>query len=119
MGLRSLDDIEALIAFFEARGGMLHGFRWKDWADYKSSPPSQPVGPLDQVLGRGDGVSRSFQLRKTYASGEFSAERLITKPVATTLRVAIGGVEQPQALAWTLAGEGVLTFTTPPPKGPR
>ena len=40
LGLRALDDIEALIAFFEARGGQLHGFRWKDWADYKSCAPS-------------------------------------------------------------------------------
>lgn len=35
-GLRSLDDIEALISFFEARQGQLIGFRWKDWSDYKS-----------------------------------------------------------------------------------
>ncbi len=117
MGLRSLDDVEALIAFFEARGGMLHGFRWKDWADYKSSPPSQPVGPVDQVLGAGDGVSRSFQLRKTYASGGFSALRVITMPVLTTVRVALGGVEQPQALAWSLAAEGIITFTDAPAPG--
>ena len=39
LGLRSLDDVEALIAFFEARRGQLYGFRWKDWADYKSCLP--------------------------------------------------------------------------------
>jgi uncharacterized protein (TIGR02217 family) len=39
-GMRSLDDIAVLVAFFEARRGMLHGFRWKDWADYKSCAPS-------------------------------------------------------------------------------
>jgi hypothetical protein len=43
VGLRSLDDLQALIAFFEARRGQLHGFRWKDWADFKSSPASRPV----------------------------------------------------------------------------
>jgi len=25
-----------VVAFFEARNGRLHGFRYKDWADYKS-----------------------------------------------------------------------------------
>ena len=30
VGLRSLDDVEALIAFFEARRGQMFGFRWKD-----------------------------------------------------------------------------------------
>ena len=38
-GMRSLDDFAALIAFFEARRGQLHGFRWKDWADYKTCLP--------------------------------------------------------------------------------
>ena len=40
MGLRSLDDIATLIAFFEARQGQLIGFRWKDWSDFKSCAPS-------------------------------------------------------------------------------
>jgi uncharacterized protein (TIGR02217 family) len=35
LGLRSLDDVAALIAFFEARAGQMHGFRWKDWSDYR------------------------------------------------------------------------------------
>ena len=42
-GLRSLDDVAVLVAFFEARMGRLHGFRWKDWADYKSCPPSAAI----------------------------------------------------------------------------
>ena len=43
LGLRSPDDLEALLAFFEARRGPLHAFRWKDWADCKSCRPSRPV----------------------------------------------------------------------------
>lgn len=60
MGLRSLDDVSLLIAFFEARAGQLHGFRWKDWSDYKSSAPSVAPAFGDQVLGRGDGVRTAF-----------------------------------------------------------
>ena len=52
LGLRSLDDVEALIAFFEARRGQLYGFRWKDWSDYKSCRPSGDVGPLDMDMAR-------------------------------------------------------------------
>ena len=54
-GIRRADDLAAVIAFFEARNGRLHGFRWKDWGDYKSGLPSTPVTPIDQVLGTGDG----------------------------------------------------------------
>ena len=40
LGVRSLDDLAELIAFFEARHGQLSGFRWKDWTDFKSCLPS-------------------------------------------------------------------------------
>ena len=70
VGLQSLDDMAALIAFFEARAGQLHGFRWKDWSDYKSSAASVDPGFGDQVLGSGDGVAGAqrqpvFGLRRT------------------------------------------------------
>ena len=48
LGLRSLEDVEQLIAFFEARRGQLHGFRWKDWADFSSAP----AGASPQSLQR-------------------------------------------------------------------
>ena len=51
MGLRSLDDIQALLAFFEARAGQLHGFRWKDWSDYKSGRSAATPIFDDQLIG--------------------------------------------------------------------
>ena len=115
LGLRSLDDVERLIAFFEARQGMLHAFRWKDWADFKSCPASAKVSAFDQKLGQGDGVRRDFQLLKTYRSGEHKAERVITRPVAGSVRVAVGGVEQGEKLAWVLdASTGIVTFNDAP-----
>ena len=56
-GIRRADDLAAVIAFFEARNGRLHGFRWKDWGDFKSGLPSTPVTPIDQALGTGDGAT--------------------------------------------------------------
>ena len=52
-GIRRVDGLAAVVAFFEARNGRLHGFRYKDWADYKSCLPSQPVAPTDQPVGTG------------------------------------------------------------------
>lgn len=91
VGLRSLDDVELLIAFFEARRGQLNGFRWKDWADYKSCPPSREAAFDDQQIALGDGVARSFGLIKTYASGLESYVRPIAKPVAGTVRAGVDG----------------------------
>jgi uncharacterized protein (TIGR02217 family) len=91
LGVRSLDDLAEVIAFFEARRGQLHGFRWKDWTDFKSCRPSQAPSPLDQRLGVGDGVRREFALVKVYASGGAEYARPITKPVQGTVVAAVGG----------------------------
>lgn len=88
-GVRSLDDVAVLVAFFEARRGRLHGFRFKDFADFRSCAPSGVISPLDQALGVGDGERVSFQLIKLYGD----VERPIRKPVADTVRVAVDGVE--------------------------
>ena len=62
LGVRSLDDLAEVVAFFEARHGQLHGFRWKDWADYKSCAPSAAPAALDQRIGTGDGSATVFAL---------------------------------------------------------
>ena len=93
-GLASLADIETVVAFFEERRGRLHGFRWKDHADFKSCGADAAVSRLDQQLGLGDGVTASFQLVKRYGSGLRDYVRTITKPVAGTVVIAVGGAAE-------------------------
>ncbi|MCB1372261.1 MAG: DUF2460 domain-containing protein [Rhodobacteraceae bacterium] len=93
LGVRSLDDMAEVIAFFEARHGQLHGFRWKDWTDWKSCRPSAEPGIFDQKIGTGDGTTTVFQLSKSYASGSQSYVRPISKPVDGSVRLAVGGQE--------------------------
>ncbi len=118
VGMRSLDDVETLIAFFEARRGQLYGFRWKDWSDYKSCLPNDTPAYTDQVIGIGDGVKTDWQLTKTYASGGHEYVRPITKPVAGTVRVGIGGDEQQEAVHYEVdLTTGIVSFATPPDIG--
>lgn len=115
MGLRSLDDLAAVVAFFEARAGRLHGFRWKDWSDYKSCIPSQAPGFEDQQIGVGDGVTRRFQLHKLYRSGPGEYQRPVVKPVAGTVRAGIGGDELfPDDGFETDHARGEIIFAAPP-----
>ena len=115
-GIRRADDLAAVVAFFEARNGRLHGFRYKDWSDYKSALPSQAITATDQQIGNGTGSLQTFQLTKRYTSGAQTWVRTLTKPVAGTVRVALGMVEQ--ISGWTLdATTGVITFTTAPAGG--
>ena len=115
VGMRSLDDIETLIAFFEARRGQLYGFRWKDWSDFKSSLPNSDSAYEDQLIAWGDGVQTQFQLTKRYASGDFEYVRPITKPVLGTVRIGNQGVELQESIHWEIdLTTGVITFDTPP-----
>jgi uncharacterized protein (TIGR02217 family) len=118
VGLRSLDDVEALIAFFEARRGQMHGFRWKDWSDYKSCPASRRVSEGDQVIGMGDGVKITWPLIKTYRSGLEDYVRPIAKPVLGSVLVAVGDDPKVEGLEFLVdPATGIVTFEVAPPLG--
>lgn len=100
-GVKSLTDAQTLAAFFEARSGPLHSFRFRDPIDNNA---------VDQVIGEGDGESNLFQLVKLY--GDVS--RPITKPVASSVIVAVDG--QPVS-ASVDALTGVVSLNVAPPLG--
>lgn len=91
-GIRSLDEFNAVVAFFEERRGRLYGFRWKDHADWKSCPPEAAPNMLDQHIGTGDGSSTQFPLRKRYGSLHAPYDRPIAKPVAGSVTIAVAGI---------------------------
>lgn len=112
-GVKSYDDLHTLKEFFEARLGSLHGFRYKDFADFKSCPPLQTLSDTDQVLGTGDSVVTTFQIRKTYVSGSNSYIRDIKKPVAGSVVVSLDDVSQ--VSGWSVdTTTGIITFDTAP-----
>lgn len=118
LGLRSLEDVEALVAFFEARRGQLHGFRWKDWSDWKSARAQAEVSAFDQVLGTGNNQKVLFQLTKSYRSGDQSYVRPIRKPVEGTVQVAIDrDIKLPGQEYEVNMRTGEITFASPPPMG--
>jgi uncharacterized protein (TIGR02217 family) len=118
LGVRSLDDLAEVIAFFEARSGQLYGFRWKDWTDFKSCVPSAPVSAADQGLGTGDGTTKVFALRKTYASGTQDYVRPILKPVEGSVRVAVGGAAKAEGVDFTVDhAAGTVHFLAAPAAG--
>jgi uncharacterized protein (TIGR02217 family) len=109
-GVRTVDDLHAVIAFFEERRGKLHGFRWHDATDCKSCPPEKTPTMLDQVLGTGDATTSRFDLRKTYGTTFAPYARRITKPVAGSVLVAVAGVLQPPANVVIDTTSGAIIF---------
>lgn len=118
LGLQDLQDLYAVLEFFEARRGRLHGFRWKDWADYKSRDPVSATANNDVSLGTGDASTTDFQLQKVYSDAGGTYTREITKPVSGTVKVAVNGVDQTDGVDFTVnTTTGVITFTSPPGSG--
>lgn len=115
LGMRSMDDIDVLIAFFEARMGQMYAFRWKDWSDYKSSVATGTVTFEDQEIAVGDGVTAVFPLVKVYRSGGHTYTRPITKPVRNTVRVGVANDELQEGIDYEFdTTTGFVTFAHPP-----
>jgi uncharacterized protein (TIGR02217 family) len=110
-GVKSIEALAAVVAFFEERRGRLYGFRWHDRLDCRSGSPNAAPTPLDQLLGTGDGQQASFQLAKTYGGAHDPYIRPVRKPVAGTVRVAVAGQEQVPGADFTCdPASGLVTF---------
>lgn len=117
-GVKTLEALQAVVAFFEERRGRLYGFRWRDRLDSCSAATGNVVSPLDQVIGIGDGTTSTFQLIKTYGGAFAPYARTIGKPVNGSVRVAVAENEVAGGSAFTCdVTTGVVTFLpehTPP-----
>jgi uncharacterized protein (TIGR02217 family) len=110
-GVKSLDDLHAVIAFFEERRGKLYGFRWKDHADFKSCPPQSAIAATDQQLGLGTGAQSMFQLIKRYGAAFAPWDRTIAKPVAGTVLVGVDSTPQVLGTHFSVnSTTGIVTF---------
>ncbi|MDP1027784.1 DUF2460 domain-containing protein [Sphingomonas sp. KR1UV-12] len=78
-GVRSEEDIAALLDFFRARMGPARGFRLRDPFDWRGR---------DELIGTGDGATRRFALVRRYGA----SVRRITRPVAGSVSVAVAGL---------------------------
>jgi uncharacterized protein (TIGR02217 family) len=119
LGLRSEADLQLLLAFFRARRGQAHGFRFLDPLDSSSAVAGDNPAPTDQHIGTGDGVTTRFALIKAYGDAGLVDDppqnRRITRPWENSVLVAVDGVAL--ASGWALSPGGVIDFATPPAVG--
>jgi uncharacterized protein (TIGR02217 family) len=96
-GVKTETQWQALIAFFRARRGKAVGFRFKDWGDFKAV--NQPLLSLGGT---------QYQLVKQYVSGAVVSERIISKPVAGTVKLYRNSILQ--ASGWSIdTATGIIT----------
>jgi uncharacterized protein (TIGR02217 family) len=118
VGVRSEADLAALVAFFRARRGQAHGFRFRDPLDHDSRVRADGVvAAMDQVLGIGDGRTTRFALLKHYGDNGDPQRRRITRPVAGSVIVAVDGAALTGG--WRAGDGGHIDFDVPPANGAR
>ena len=108
-GLDQKSNQEATLAFFYARQGRAHSFRFKDWTDYQIG---DSVSVTPQAVDVADGVATQFQLVRAYVSGAYTFNRTITRPVSGTETIYVDGILD--ATAVLDADTGVITFLSAP-----
>ena len=90
---------DALKDFFNAVQGRAHGFRVKDFSDFKADATNTTAKRID---------AEKYQLQKTYTAGALQRIRDITKPVSGTVSVFVNGAP---AAATVDTTKGIVTIT--------
>jgi len=99
-GDQSSDEIEEVMAFWHAMGGMSSGFRFKDWTDYKSCKLTATPAATDMPLASDTNSPAKYRLVKQYTAGSVIQVREIQRPKGSSIKIAneVGAVQS----AWTL-----------------
>lgn len=109
-GVDKKTQLEAVLAFFYARQGRAHSFRFKDWTDYEIGVDATDT-PQEIAVASGSNVD--FQIVRRYTSGSVTFDREITRPVSGTARVFLNSVEQGSGFTVDY-DTGVITFSVAP-----
>lgn len=95
------DDVDLVVAAFNASKGGVNSFRFKDHADFELTA---------ETIGVGTGAAdQTLQLIKTYTFGSESTVRTIKKPVAGTVNLFENGSPLASSVDTTT---GIVTFTS-------
>lgn len=116
-GVKNRNDMRAVLEFFEERRGRFHSFLWHDAIDFSTAAAGAPVTPFDEVIGAGDSVNVSFQLSKTYGASFDPYQRKIAKPISTTLKLGVNGVELDSSDFYVDEETGLVTLLNAPTSG--
>lgn len=113
----SESEMNRVAMFWHAIGGQSGQFRFKDYTDFKStSDPADTPAATDQPLLETT-TNNVWQLAKIYVDEDLllQQQRLIQKPVQSTLFVANNGTPLTEGVGYTVDYEtGLVTFASPP-----
>lgn len=90
--IKTQTEMDLVKNFFLARMGKAYGFRYKDWADYRSISSTVVPAASDTGLGSPASGTTIIQLKKIYADAVNPYTRNITRPVLGSVKLQQAGV---------------------------
>ena len=76
--------IQQIINHFRVCAGQAFAFRFRDWADYEMTR---------DLIAMTDATKTEYQIIKTYRLGNFAHDRIISKPIAETVKLWVANTE--------------------------
>lgn len=106
-------ELAAIIAFFRAVGGMAHGFRFKDFADFQVTVANGYLGDTGLAT-----AATTYQMNKKYTAGTQQDARAILKPISATITVFVNGSLKTPGVDYILNTDtGIITWLIQPSVG--
>lgn len=112
--------LSEFIDFWMTVRGTAYSFKFWDPSDYEAGTTyvDDEISYNDEIqIGIGDGIETDFQLIKTYGSGVNPLVRKITKPIVSTVKIYVDGLEVPDTDYSISETTGIVEFDTAPPNG--
>lgn len=121
-GVRDHPTFEDIKSHWLVMGGPAHTWPWRDPTDFASVELEQinevPTVALDdQVLGTGDGLTTTFQLKKRYTVGASTYDRDIHFPITSSVLIGIAPPSSPLSITPIGSFSPTTTFTVSRPGG--
>jgi uncharacterized protein (TIGR02217 family) len=106
-GIRTIAQMDNVIAFFYAMRGKAQVFRFKDWSDFKIK---------NGTIGTGNASQTQYQIIKNYSVSSSSFSRIINRIVNGTVSVYFGTTLKTPITDYSVNYDtGIITFTVAPP----
>jgi uncharacterized protein (TIGR02217 family) len=114
VGPRVEADVQEALEYYHAVGGKAYGFRFKDYADYKSCRVNETATAIDQPIYI-DPLTSAYVLVKEYTAGILIQQREIYKPVQGTIMISDSTALKTEGTDYTIDyPSGVITFLYTP-----
>lgn len=124
--VREHDVFEAIRDHWLVMRGPVYTFPFRDPLDFASvALPAPNIAPVvsgtDQVIGTGDGLTTTFQLKKTYVRGLQTYTRNIYHPIVSSVIATVAGADPATfspPMSYTVSRTaGTVTFSYAPAPG--